>query len=80
MIKVGCDNYTIIKFYFPFHKSLWGWQVWVTKCDHWSALLIHEISDQDRISPYNIKQTSDANEEKISTRGLLAGPIPDCQN
>ena len=43
------------------------------------------MSDQDRISPYNIKQTSDENKKKklyISIRGLyvLVHPIPNSQN
>ena len=42
------------------------------------------MSDQDRISPYNIKQTSDENKKNlyISIRGLyvLVHPIPNSQN
>ena len=38
------------------------------------------MSDQDIISPYNIKQTSDENKEKIiSVRGLVVDPIPNSQ-
>ena len=38
--------------------------------------LLSPMSDQDRISPYNIKQTSDENNE----RGLLVNPIPNSPN
>ena len=42
------------------------------------------ISDQDRISPYNIsdniEQTSDENKEKYHLKGLLVDPIPNSQN
>ena len=34
-------------------------------------IFIAPISDQNRISPYNIKQTSDENKEKYQSRGLL---------
>ena len=34
-------------------------------------IFIAAISDQNRISPYNIKQTSDENKEKYQSRGLL---------
>ena len=37
-------------------------------------------SDQDRISPYNIKQASDKNIEKILIRGLFVDPIPNYPN
>ena len=33
------------------------------------------MSDQDKISPYNIKQTSDETEEKCQMRRLLVDPI-----
>ena len=34
------------------------------------------MSDNDTVTPYNIKKTSDEYEEKISIRGLLVDPIP----
>ena len=34
-------------------------------------IFITPVSDQNRISPYNIKQTSDENKEKYQSRGLL---------
>ena len=34
-------------------------------------IFITPISDQNRISPYNIKQISDENKEKYQFRGLL---------
>ena len=37
------------------------------------------MSDQERISPYSIKQTSDEN-KKILTWGLLVDPIPNSPN
>ena len=36
-------------------------------------------SDQDRISPYNIKHTTDENKKK-PLRGLLVDPIPNSLN
>ena len=38
----------------------WGW-LWITEA---SPITVTPISDQDRISPYNIKQTSDKSLEK----------------
>ena len=38
------------------------------------------MSDQDRISPYNINQTDDENEEKYKFEDFLVDPVPNSQN
>ena len=38
------------------------------------------MSDQERISPYNIKQTSDENLKKYELGGLLVDSIPNSPN
>lgn len=38
------------------------------------------MSDQDGVSPYNINQTDDENEEKYKFEDFLVDPVPNSQN
>ena len=38
------------------------------------------MSDQDRISPYNINQTGDKSKEKYKFEDFLVDPVPNSQN